>query len=131
MLPAARNVTPSAGSKRSSRWIPLLSGPTTSNEKGMSPMRYLILIVDDDPDAAARVANIVEVLIKCSTERAANREEALLKLRTAKYNAVIADLNMGGVFEGELLLEAMKTYFAVPPGTIIVSVTGGETSARN
>ena len=38
---------------------------------------------------------------------------------------------MGGVFEGELLLEAMKTYFTVPPGTIIVSVTGGETSARN
>ena len=45
-------------------------------------MRYLILIVDDDPDAAARVAKIVEVLIKCSTERAADREEAFLKLRT-------------------------------------------------
>jgi CheY-like chemotaxis protein len=97
----------------------------------MSQMRYLILIVDDETAEAAKVAQIVEALIDCSTERAADRHEALAKLQSKKYDAVIADLNMGGIFEGELLLEAIETRFKVPPGTIIVSVSGSEASARN
>jgi CheY-like chemotaxis protein len=94
-------------------------------------MSYLILIADDDSGEAARVGQIVEALIDCSTERAADRHEALAKLRSKKYDAVIADLDMGGLFEGRLLLEAIETHFNVPPGTIIVSVSGGETSARD
>jgi CheY-like chemotaxis protein len=93
-------------------------------------MPYLILIADDDSGEAARVGQIVEALIECSTERAADRHEALAKLRSKRYDAVIADLDMGGMFEGRLLLEAIETHFEIPPGTIIVSVSGGEPSAR-
>lgn len=93
-------------------------------------MHYHILIAEDDSGEAARVAQIVEALIDCSTERAADRHEAIAKLRSKNYDAVIADLDLGGTFEGRLLLEAIETHFEVPPGTIIVSVSGGETSSR-
>lgn len=93
-------------------------------------MPYLILIADDNSGEAAWVGQIVEALIDCSTERAADRHEALAKLRSKRYDAVIADLDMGGMFEGRLLLEAIETHFEVPPGTIIVSVSGGGASAR-
>ncbi len=93
-------------------------------------MHYLILIAEDDDREAARVRQIVEALLDCSTETAADRHEALAKLRSKKYDAVIADLNLGGIFEGRLLLEAIETHFVVPPGTVIVSVSGGETSSR-
>jgi DNA-binding response OmpR family regulator len=85
---------------------------------GMSPVAR-VLVVDDDPPIRALVAKILE-RAGLAVETAADGEEAIERLRTADYDAVVVDLMMPRV-DGEGVINFVKTLPGMHPAVIVAS----------
>lgn len=93
-------------------------------------MRYSVLIVDDVPAEAAEIGNLVTALLDCRVEYASDRFEGWSKLENSRFDAIVLDLNLGGLHEGRLFLEMLRSRREIPPGTVIVSHLGNKPTAR-
>lgn len=93
-------------------------------------MTYSILIIDDVPAEAAEIGRLVTALLDCRVEYASDRYEGWSKLENSKFEAIVLDLNLGGLHEGRLFLEMLRSHMETPPGTVIVSHLGNEPTAR-
>lgn len=89
-----------------------------------------VLVVDDDPKDANRVAAFLQTFVNARVEFASDRREAWSKLRDHEYDLLLLDLDLGGLSEGRLLLDTLKTHLERPPGAIIVSYSGSRPEAK-
>jgi CheY-like chemotaxis protein len=93
-------------------------------------MKAKILIVDDIPEEARTVSEVVEALGDFEISFARGRREALLELSRDAFDAVILDLILGGLNEGKMLLHSMKRRLDRTPGTIVISKIGNHPVAQ-
>lgn len=93
-------------------------------------MSRRILIVDDNAAEAVEIKKVVESLGAYQVEMSDSGSDALLRMVESSYDAVIVDLDLGGLSEGKTLLRSMQNRMARAPGTIIVSRMGHHPFAR-
>ena len=94
---------------------------------GMNPVPK-VLVVDDDPPIRALVAKILE-RANLAVETAADGEEAISKLRTGTYDAVVVDLMMPKV-DGEGVITFVGNMAGVKPAVIVASAGEPQTLHR-
>jgi DNA-binding response OmpR family regulator len=85
---------------------------------GMSPVPR-VLVVDDEPPIRALVAKILE-RAGLAVDIAADGEEAISKLRTGVYDAVVVDLMMPKI-DGEGVIDFVRTMSGLRPAVIVAS----------
>ena len=93
---------------------------TTSQEQGS------VLIVDDDADMRELICDVLRSRAHQVTS-VATGEEALLRLRTDNYEAILSDLRMKGMQGTELLTEVKRLYPDV--GVILMTAFGSVDTA--
>ncbi len=67
-----------------------------------------ILIVDDEEEVCMRMAKLISRHFSCETDTAFNGQEALEKLKNAKFDLAILDVKMPGLSGIDVIREAMK-----------------------
>lgn len=67
-----------------------------------------ILVVDDEEDARDSMANIIARNFACDLEKAADGQDALDKLKAAKFDIVLTDIKMPGLSGIDVMREAKK-----------------------
>ena len=93
--------------------------PTDSTERrGVVCSRARVLVVDDDPDMRALLADVLGDE-GYAVEGVANGAEALIRLRAESFAAIILDKNMPGL-SGLDLLPGLRT---MCPGTPVILIT--------
>ena len=78
-----------------------------------------VLVVDDDPPIRALVAKILN-RANLAVETAADGEEAISKLRTGTYDAVVLDLMMPKI-DGAGVIDFIGTLAGLKPAVIVAS----------
>lgn len=94
-------------------------------------MTYRVLIVEDNEEHAQRIAETTRtMMIDPAIDFAEERMEALKRIQQKDYDVIILDLDLKGISQGRLFLEALKSREHESPGVIIVSHLGGRPIAR-
>jgi len=93
--------------------------PTDSTERrGVVCSRARVLVVDDDPDMRALLTDVLSDE-GYAVEQVANGAEALIRLRTESFAAIVLDKNMPGL-SGLDLLPGLRT---ICPETPVILIT--------
>ncbi len=73
-----------------------------------STPRYRVLVVDDEPMILELVIVVLENALPVTCDTAANAEDALTRLQSYEYHALLTDYNMSGASGAELVWSARQ-----------------------
>lgn len=76
--------------------------------KELQPPKPRILVVDDEEEVRNPLSNLIARRFNSDVDKAANGQEALEKLKAAKFDVVVLDIRMPGLSGIDVIKEAMK-----------------------
>lgn len=94
----------------------------------MTSARARILVVDDDPDIRANLADILRDM-DFAVDTAADGPTSLERIRTMAYDLVLLDLRMPGM-DGLEVYRQLKRLHPTTPVIVVTAFASGETAAE-